>query len=169
MALIRLLEVVPIRPTPEGDHYRTRLTHTLEVAQIARTIARALQLNEDLTEAIALGHGLLEVVPIRPTISGGISSGRSSPARNESSISWLVYAILSESWTILCAALCSSACMPALLLRLNMRRRKKSLAICSRFIWSIRKKCRYTLPQRNGLSYKRYNRRRPAGRGRPPP
>ena len=44
--------------SPEGDHYRTRLTHTLEVAQISRTIARALQLNEDLTEAIALGHDL---------------------------------------------------------------------------------------------------------------
>lgn len=43
---------------PEGDHYRTRLTHTLEVAQIARTIARALNLNEDLAEAIALGHDL---------------------------------------------------------------------------------------------------------------
>ena len=43
---------------PEGDHYRTRLTHTLEVSQIARTIARALCLNEDLTEAIALGHDL---------------------------------------------------------------------------------------------------------------
>ncbi len=43
---------------PEEDHYRTRLTHTLEVAQIARTIARALRLNEDLTEAIALGHDL---------------------------------------------------------------------------------------------------------------
>lgn len=42
----------------EGDHYRTRLTHTLEVAQIARTVARALALNEDLTEAIALGHDL---------------------------------------------------------------------------------------------------------------
>ena len=41
---------------PEGDHYRTRLTHTLEVARIARTISRALMLNEDLTEAIALGH-----------------------------------------------------------------------------------------------------------------
>ncbi|MCW5945740.1 MAG: deoxyguanosinetriphosphate triphosphohydrolase [Fimbriimonadales bacterium] len=41
---------------PSGDHYRTRLTHTLEVAQIARTISRALRLNEDLTEAIALGH-----------------------------------------------------------------------------------------------------------------
>lgn len=44
--------------SPEGDHYRTRLTHTLEVAQIARTVARALALNEDLTEAIALGHDL---------------------------------------------------------------------------------------------------------------
>lgn len=43
---------------PTGDHYRTRLTHTLEVAQIARTIARALRLNEDLTEAISLGHDL---------------------------------------------------------------------------------------------------------------
>ncbi len=44
--------------TPEGDHYRTRLTHTLEVGQIARTIARAMRLNEDLTEAIAMGHDL---------------------------------------------------------------------------------------------------------------
>ena len=44
--------------SPEGDHYRTRLTHTLEVAQIARTLARALRLNEDLAEAIALGHDL---------------------------------------------------------------------------------------------------------------
>ncbi len=43
---------------PLGDHYRTRLTHTLEVAQVARTLARALRLNEDLTEAIALGHDL---------------------------------------------------------------------------------------------------------------
>lgn len=43
---------------PEGDHFRTRLTHTLEVAQISRTVARALGLNEDLTEAIALGHDL---------------------------------------------------------------------------------------------------------------
>lgn len=44
--------------SPEGDHYRTRLTHTLEVAQVARTLARALRLNEDLTEAIALSHDL---------------------------------------------------------------------------------------------------------------
>ena len=44
--------------SPEGDHYRTRMTHTLEVSRIARTISRALRLNEDLTEAIALGHDL---------------------------------------------------------------------------------------------------------------
>lgn len=44
--------------SPEGDHYRTRLTHTLEVAQISRTVARALDLNEDLVEAVALGHDL---------------------------------------------------------------------------------------------------------------
>ncbi len=43
---------------PEGDHYRTRMTHTLEVMRIARTIARALRLNEDLTEAMAFGHDL---------------------------------------------------------------------------------------------------------------
>jgi len=44
--------------SPDGDHYRTRLTHTLEMMQVARTIARSLELNEDLTEAIALGHDL---------------------------------------------------------------------------------------------------------------
>lgn len=44
--------------SPKGDHYRTRLTHTLEVSQVARTLARSLRLNEDLTEAIALGHDL---------------------------------------------------------------------------------------------------------------
>ncbi len=54
----RLKHKTQVFLSPEGDHYRTRLTHTLEVAQIARTIARALQLNEDLTEAIALGHDL---------------------------------------------------------------------------------------------------------------
>ena len=54
----RLKHKTQVFLTPEGDHYRTRLTHTLEVAQIARTIARSLLLNEDLTEAIALGHDL---------------------------------------------------------------------------------------------------------------
>lgn len=54
----RLKHKTQVLLLPEGDHYRTRLTHTLEVAQIARTISRALGLNEDLTEAIALGHDL---------------------------------------------------------------------------------------------------------------
>lgn len=54
----RLAHKTQVFISPEGDHYRTRLTHTLEVAQIARTIARMLRLNEDLTEAIALGHDL---------------------------------------------------------------------------------------------------------------
>ena len=54
----RLKHKTQVFIAPEGDHYRTRLTHTLEVSQIARTIARALRLNEDLTEAIALGHDL---------------------------------------------------------------------------------------------------------------
>ncbi|MGN1480379.1 deoxyguanosinetriphosphate triphosphohydrolase [Porcipelethomonas sp.] len=54
----RLKRKTQVFLSPVGDHYRTRLTHTLEVSQIARTIARALRLNEDLTEAIALGHDL---------------------------------------------------------------------------------------------------------------
>ncbi len=54
----RLMHKTQVFLSPEDDHYRTRLTHTLEVTQIARTIARALRLNEDLTEAIALGHDL---------------------------------------------------------------------------------------------------------------
>ncbi|MDR1263492.1 MAG: deoxyguanosinetriphosphate triphosphohydrolase [Oscillospiraceae bacterium] len=54
----RLKDKTQMIVIPHGDHYRTRLTHTLEVAQVARTIARALSLNEDLTEAIAYGHDL---------------------------------------------------------------------------------------------------------------
>ncbi len=54
----RLKHKTQVFLSPEGDHYRTRLTHTLEVSQIARTIARSLKLNEDLTEAIAMGHDL---------------------------------------------------------------------------------------------------------------
>ena len=57
-AFRRLKHKTQVFLAPEGDHYRTRLTHTLEVSQIARSIARALRLNEDLTEAIALGHDL---------------------------------------------------------------------------------------------------------------
>ena len=55
-AFRRLRHKTQVFLQPEGDHYRTRLTHTLEVARVARTIARALQLNEDLVEAISLGH-----------------------------------------------------------------------------------------------------------------
>ncbi|PID80316.1 MAG: deoxyguanosinetriphosphate triphosphohydrolase [Clostridiales bacterium] len=57
-AFRRLKHKTQVFLSPEGDHYRTRLTHVLEVSQISRTIARALRLNEDLTEAIALGHDL---------------------------------------------------------------------------------------------------------------
>ncbi len=57
-AFRRLKHKTQVFLSPQGDHYRTRLTHTLEVSQIARTIARALRLNEDLTEAIALSHDL---------------------------------------------------------------------------------------------------------------
>ncbi len=57
-AFRRLMHKTQVFLRPEGDHYRTRMTHTLEVSRIARTITRALRLNEDLTEAIALGHDL---------------------------------------------------------------------------------------------------------------
>ena len=57
-AFRRLMHKTQVFLQPEGDHYRTRMTHTLEVSRIARTISRALALNEDLTEAIALGHDL---------------------------------------------------------------------------------------------------------------
>ncbi|TMK62918.1 MAG: HD domain-containing protein, partial [Actinobacteria bacterium] len=57
-AFRRLKHKTQVFISPEGDHYRTRLTHTLEAAGIARTVARALALNEDLAEAVALGHDL---------------------------------------------------------------------------------------------------------------
>lgn len=57
-AFRRLMHKTQVFLSPDDDHYRTRLTHTLEVTQIARTIARAMRLNEDLTEAIGLGHDL---------------------------------------------------------------------------------------------------------------
>lgn len=57
-AFRRLMHKTQVFLRPEGDHYRTRMTHTLEVSRIGRTITRALALNEDLTEAIALGHDL---------------------------------------------------------------------------------------------------------------
>ena len=57
-AFRRLMHKTQVFLRPEGDHYRTRMTHTIEVARIARTIAKALNLNEDLSEAIAMGHDL---------------------------------------------------------------------------------------------------------------
>jgi len=57
-AFRRLKDKTQVFVLPQGDHYRTRLTHTLEATQVARTVARALRLNEDLTEAIGLGHDL---------------------------------------------------------------------------------------------------------------
>lgn len=57
-AFRRMMHKTQVFLRPEGDHYRTRMTHTLEVTRIARTIAKALRLNEDLTEAIAMGHDL---------------------------------------------------------------------------------------------------------------
>lgn len=57
-AFRRLMHKTQVFISPDGDHFRTRLTHTLEMMQVARTIARALELNEDLTEAIAFGHDL---------------------------------------------------------------------------------------------------------------
>src|SRR5579884_3713207 len=57
-AFRRLKHKTQVFVAPEGDHYRTRLTHTLEVTQVARTIARAVRINEDLTEAIVLAHDL---------------------------------------------------------------------------------------------------------------
>ena len=57
-AFRRLMHKTQVFLQPEGDHYRTRMTHTLEVSRIARTIARALRLNEDLVEAASLGHDL---------------------------------------------------------------------------------------------------------------
>lgn len=71
-AFRRLKHKTQVFLSPEGDHYRTRLTHTLEVSQIARTVARALRLNEDLTEAVSLAHDLGH------TPFGHAGSGRST-------------------------------------------------------------------------------------------
>lgn len=81
----RLKHKTQVFLAPYGDHYRTRLTHTLEVSQIARTIAKALRLNEDLTEAIALGHDLGHTPfghagekILRELLEGGFSHSRQS-------------------------------------------------------------------------------------------
>ena len=85
-AFRRLKHKTQVFLSPEGDHYRTRLTHTLEVAQISRTVARALRLNEDLAEAIALGHDLGHT-PFGHAGERALTSVRSIPFNhNEQSI-----------------------------------------------------------------------------------
>ena len=74
-AFRRLMHKTQVFLAPEEEHYRTRLTHTLEVTQIGRTIARALFLNEDLTEAASLGHDLgtlRSVTPAKPRCANAI-------------------------------------------------------------------------------------------------
>jgi dGTPase len=84
-AFRRLAGKTQVFLAPEGDHYRTRLTHTLEVSQIARTVAKALRLNESLTEAIVMGHDLGHTPfghagerVLAKLISGGFHHGRQS-------------------------------------------------------------------------------------------
>ena len=85
-AFRRLMHKTQVFLQPEGDHYRTRMTHTLEVARIARTIARALHLNEDLTEAAAMGHDLGHT-PFGHAGEGALSACLGKPFRhNEQSL-----------------------------------------------------------------------------------
>ena len=82
----RLMHKTQVFLQPEGDHYRTRMTHTLEVSRIARTIASALRLNEDLTEAIAMGHDLGHT-PFGHAGEGALSECMGKPFRhNEQSL-----------------------------------------------------------------------------------
>lgn len=85
-AFRRLMHKTQVFLQPEGDHYRTRMTHTLEVARIARTIARALKLNEDLAEAAAMGHDLGHT-PFGHAGEGALSQCLGTPFRhNEQSL-----------------------------------------------------------------------------------
>ncbi len=82
----RLMHKTQVFLKPEGDHYRTRMTHTIEVARIARTITRALRLNEDLSEAIAMGHDLGHT-PFGHAGEGALSECLGKPFRhNEQSL-----------------------------------------------------------------------------------
>ncbi len=82
----RLMHKTQVFLNPEGDHYRTRMTHTIEVARIARTVARALNLNQDLAEAIAMGHDLGHT-PFGHAGEGALSDCIGTPFRhNEQSL-----------------------------------------------------------------------------------
>ena len=82
----RLMHKTQVFLNPEGDHYRTRMTHTLEVTRIAKTITRALGLNEDLAEAIAMGHDLGHT-PFGHAGEGALSACLGKPFRhNEQSL-----------------------------------------------------------------------------------
>ena len=85
-AFRRLMHKTQVFLSPEGDHYRTRMTHTIEVSRIARTVARALNLNEDLTEAAAMGHDLGHT-PFGHAGEGALSEVMGQPFRhNEQSL-----------------------------------------------------------------------------------
>lgn len=110
-AFRRLAHKTQVFLAPEGDHYRVRLTHTLEVTQVARTIARALALNEDLTEAICLGHDLghtpfghlgEEVVAgFHPTFKHNLQSVRIVEVIEDLNLTWEVRdGIANHTWSM---------------------------------------------------------------------
>ena len=87
----RLMHKTQVFLRPEGDHYRTRMTHTLEVARIARTITRALRLNEDLTEAIALGHDLGIRLLVTPERTPSVRSWESPSGTTSNPSGWWIF------------------------------------------------------------------------------
>lgn len=110
-AFRRLAHKTQVFLAPEGDHYRVRLTHTLEVTQVARTIARALALNEDLTEAICLGHDLGHtpfghlgeevVASFEPTFKHNLQSVRIVEVLEDLNLTWEVRdGIANHTWSM---------------------------------------------------------------------
>ncbi|HWC14980.1 MAG TPA: deoxyguanosinetriphosphate triphosphohydrolase [Actinomycetota bacterium] len=110
-AFRRLAHKTQVFLAPEGDHYRVRLTHTLEVTQVARTIARALGLNEDLTEAICLGHDLGHtpfghlgeevVAAFHPTFKHNLQSVRIVEVLEDLNLTWEVRdGIANHTWSM---------------------------------------------------------------------
>ena len=110
-AFRRLAHKTQVFLAPEGDHYRVRLTHTLEVTQVARTIARALALNEDLTEAICLGHDLGHtpfghlgeevVASFDPTFKHNLQSVRIVEVLEDLNLTWEVRdGIANHTWSM---------------------------------------------------------------------